>query len=141
MTGPQVIKETTKKIHVIRDRLKAVQSRQKKYVDLHRREVEYNVGDFVFLKVSPMHGVTRFGIKGKLAPRYVGPFEITKRVSDVAYHLNLPPQLSHVQDVFHVSMLKKYTYNSSHVLPYAEIPLQPDVTYKEQPVEILAREV
>ena len=71
--------------------------------------MEYNVGDFVFLKVSPMHGVTRFGIKGKLAPRYVRPFEISKRIGDMAYRLRLPPQLCHVHDVFHIWILKKYT--------------------------------
>ena len=70
-----------------------------------------------------MHGVTRFSIKGKLAPTYVGSFEITEKVSDVAYYLELWPQLGHVHDVFHVSMLKKYTCGLSHVLPYAEIPL------------------
>ena len=139
MIGPQFIEETIEKIRIICDRLKAVQSRQEKYVDLHRREVEFEVGNFVFLKVSPMRGVTRFGIKGKLAPRYVGPFEITERISDVAYCLRLPPQLSHVH--FHVSMLKKYTRDPSHVLPCTKIPLQLNVTYKEQPTEILAKEV
>ena len=88
-----------------------------------------------------IRGVTRFGIKGKLALRYVGPFEITERIGDMAYRLRLPPQLSHIHDVFHVLMLKKYTRDPSHVLPYVEIPLQPDVTYKEQPAKILAREV
>ena len=92
--GPQIVKETIEKIQVIWDRLKVVQSRQKSYADLHRREVELNVGDYVFLKVSPMLGVTRFGIKGKLAPRYVGPFMIVERISDVAYRLDLPPQLT-----------------------------------------------
>ena len=70
-----------------------------------------------------MHGVTRYGIKGKLALRYVGPFEITKRIGNMTYGLRLPPQLSHVHDVFHVSMLKNYTYASSHILSYTEIPL------------------
>ena len=88
-----------------------------------------------------MSGVTRFGIKGKLAPRYVGPFEITERIGDVAYSFRLPHQLSHVHDVFHVSVLKKYTSDPSHILPYVEIPLQPDVTYEEQPTEILVKEV
>ena len=95
--------------------------------------MEYDIRDFVFLKVYLMRCVTRFSIKGKLAPRYVGPFEITKKVSDVAYCLRLPPQLSHIHDVFHKLMLKKYTPDLSHVLPYTEILLQPDVTYEEQP--------
>ena len=105
------------------------------------REVEFNVGDYVFLKVSPMHSVTRFGIKGQLALRYIEPYKIIKKIGDMAYHLNLSQQLSHVHDVFHVSMLKKYTPDPSHILPYMEIPLQSDVTHEEQPVEILAREV
>ena len=88
-----------------------VQSCQKKYVDLHSREVNYDINDFVFLKVSLIRGVTRFSIKGRLAPRYVGQFEITKKVGNVAYHLRLPPQLGHVYDVFHGSMLKKYTHD------------------------------
>ena len=88
-----------------------------------------------------MRGVTRFGIKGKLAPRYVGPFEIVEKIGEVAYYLNLPPQLGHVHDVFHVSMLKKHTSDPSHVLPYIDIPLQADITYEEQPAEILDREI
>ena len=129
--GPQFVEETTEKIRAIQDRLKVVQSHQKSYVDLHRWEVEFNVGDYAFLKVSPMCGVTRFGIKGKLAPRYVRPFMIIERIDDVAYRLNLLPQLSHVHDVFHASILKKYTPDPSHILPCAEIPLQSDVTYEE----------
>ena len=88
-----------------------------------------------------MRGVTRFSIKGKLAPRYVRSFEIVEKISDVAYCLNLLPQLSYAHDVFLVSMLQKYTLDRSHFLPYAEIPLQPDVTYEVQSTEILAREV
>ena len=88
--GPQIIASTTEKIRGIQERLKVVQSRQKSYADLHRREVEFDVGDYVFLKVTPMRGVTRFGVKGKLAPRYVGPFEVIERIGEVAYRLNLP---------------------------------------------------
>ena len=88
-----------------------------------------------------MRGVTRFGIKGELAPRYVGTIEITERVSDVAYCLRLSPQLGHVHDVFHVSMLKKYTCDPTHVLPNANIQLQPYMTYEEYATEILPREV
>ena len=101
----------------------------------------YDVGDFVFLKVSSMRKLTQFGIKDKLAPIYVGPFEIVEKVGEVAYRLNLPPQLGHVHNVFHMSMLKKYTHNPSHVLPYLEIPFQADITYEEHPLEIFARKV
>ena len=126
---------------MIHDRFKAVQSRQKKYKGLHCREVKFNVGNFIFLKVYLMRGITRFGINGKLAPRYMGTFEMTNKMGDVAYRLRLPPQLRHVRDIVHVSMLKKYTYDPSPTLPYAKIPLQLSVIYEEQPAEILAREV
>ena len=122
--GPQIIEKTTKKILAIWDQLNTVQSRLKSYADLDQREVEYDLGDFVFLKVSPIHEVTRLiGIKGKLAPRYMGPFEIVEKVGEVAYRLNLPPQLGHVHNVFQVSVLKNYRHEPSHILPYTEIPL------------------
>ena len=124
--GSSTCKGDHREDSVIRDRLKVVQSRQKNFVDLHRQEVKFSVVDYVFLKVSPMRGVTRFGIKGKLALRHVGPFMIVERIGDVAYHLDLPPHLSHVYDVFHGLMLKKYMLDPSHILPYAEIPLQAD---------------
>ncbi|XP_060960922.1 uncharacterized protein LOC115723637 [Cannabis sativa] len=88
-----------------------------------------------------MRGVMRFGVKGKLAPRYIGPFEVIERIGEVAYRLNLPGRLGHVHNVFHVSMLRKYTPDPSHVIEYEAIPLQVDVTYEEQPVKILAREL
>ena len=88
--SPQSIVGTTKKNWAIQDRLKVVWSHQKSYADLKRREAEYDVGDFVFLKVPPMQGVTRFGIKGKLAPRCMGPLEIVEKIGGIAYHLNLP---------------------------------------------------
>ena len=138
--GPELVQETTEKINKIRERLKIVQSRQKSYADPTRREVEFDVGDRVFLKVSPMRGVTRFGVKGKLAPRYIGPFEITNRIGHVAYRPDLPPQLGRVHNVFHVSMLRKYIPDPSHVIQYLEVPIQENVTYEEQPVRILGRE-
>lgn len=116
--GSQVIEETIEKISTIKERLKTVQSWQK---SPNRLEVVFFVGDFVFLKVSHMCGLTNFGIKGKLEPLYVRPFEIIERIGDIAYPLNLPPQLSHVHNVVHVSMLKKYTSDPSHILPYTKI--------------------
>ncbi|XP_060965535.1 uncharacterized protein LOC133034462 [Cannabis sativa] len=88
-----------------------------------------------------MRGVTRFGVKGKLALRYIGPFEVIERIGEIVYRLNLPRQLGHVHNVFHVSMLRKYTPDPSYVIEYEAIPLQGDVTYEEQPVKILAREL
>ena len=92
---------------MIRERIQAAQSRQKSYADTRRRELEFQVGDHVFLKVSPMKGVRRFGIKGKLSPHFVGPFKILERIGVVAYRLALPPSLDKVHDVFHISMLRK----------------------------------
>ena len=92
------------------------QSRQKSYADQRRRPLEFMVGDFVFLKVSPKKGIVRFGKKGMLVSRFIGPFEFLERIGVVAYRLTLPPQLSLVHDVFHVSMLRKYYPYPSHVI-------------------------
>jgi hypothetical protein len=92
---------------MIRENLKVAQSRQKSYADKRRMDLSSKIGDFVYLKVSHMRGTQRFKIKGKLAPRYVGPFKIIRRKGEVAYQLELPSQLSDVHDVFHVSQLKK----------------------------------
>ena len=105
--GPDIIKDVQEKVRLIRDRLKIAQSRQKSYADLKRREVMYEVGDRAYLRVSPLRGVKRFGIKGKLAPRFIGPYKILARKGEVAYQLELPEVLSNVHNVFHVSQLKK----------------------------------
>ncbi|XXG59363.1 hypothetical protein AAC387_Pa04g1463 [Persea americana] len=88
-------------------------------------------------KTSPMKGMIRFGEKGKLSPRYVGPFEIKSRISDVAYRLKLPPEFSGVHDVFHVSMLRKYVKDPSHVIRYDDVQIQPDAAYIERPLRII----
>ena len=118
----------------------ATQSRQKSYADVRRRKLEFNVGDKVFLKVAPIKGIMRFGMKGKLSPRFIGPFEILERVGEVAYKLALPPSLADVHNTFHVLMLKKYIQNPSHVLSYESLELNPELSYEEYPVEILDRE-
>ncbi|KAL4274112.1 hypothetical protein GQ457_13G011410 [Hibiscus cannabinus] len=133
-----ILKGTTEKVKLIRDQLKIASDRQKSYVDLKCREIEYVVGDRVFLKVSPWKKVMRFGRKGKLSPRYIGPYEIVERVGSVAYRLLLPPELERIHDVFHVSMLRKYRSDPSHVMPVEEIELNPNLSYDEEPVEILA---
>ena len=117
--------------------MKAAQSRQKSYTDKKQRKLELEVGDHVFLKVSPWKGVARFGKKGKLSPRYVGSFEILERVGPIAYQLALPPALSKIHDVFHVSALRKYIPHPSHVLKQIPMPIQGNLTYEEIPVEIL----
>ncbi|XP_042387543.1 uncharacterized protein LOC121979614 [Zingiber officinale] len=119
----------------------AAQSRQKSYANQRRRDLEFAVGDHVFLKVSPMKGVLRFGKKGKLSPRYIGPFEILDRIGTRAYHVALPPNLSGVHNVFHVSMLRRYIANPSHVIGHESMQWTPDLTYEEQPKQILDRQV
>ncbi|KAL0539797.1 hypothetical protein IC582_024016 [Cucumis melo] len=117
------------------------QSRQKIYADERRKDIEFDVGDMVFLKVAPMEGVLRFEKKGKLSPRFVGPFEILERIGHVAYRLTLPPSFSAVHDVFHVSMLRRYVADPTHVVDFEPLQINEDLSYEEQPVEILAREV
>jgi len=103
--------------------------------------LEFQTGDHVFLKISPTKGVIRFGTRGKLSPRYIGPFEILDRVGDVSYRLALPPSLDGVHNVFHVSQLRRYVKDDSHVLDHSELELQPDLSYQEQPMAILDRSV
>ncbi|KAL6213853.1 hypothetical protein ACLB2K_013292 [Fragaria x ananassa] len=109
------------------------------YADLKRRQIEFDVGDHVFLKVSPTKGVVRFGKNGKLAPRYVGPFEILERVGDLAYRLALPPVMSGIHNVFHVSLLRMYIPDASHVIDYGTIKVNADATFVVEPVRILDR--
>jgi hypothetical protein len=108
--------------------LKVAQTRQKSYADKRRRDLSFEVGDFVYLKVSPMRGTRRFKVKGKLAPRYVGPFKIIDCKGEVTYQLELPPQLSDVLDVFHVSQLKKCLRVPEEQLPMEELDLGGDLT-------------
>ncbi|XP_059663925.1 uncharacterized protein LOC132309655 [Cornus florida] len=124
-------------VKLIRQRLFTAQSRQKSYADKRRRPLSFEVGDHVFLRVSPRKGLMRFGKSGKLSPRYIGPFEILDRVGEVAYKLALPPQLDRVHNVFHVSMLRKYEPDPSHILSYVDVDIDEDVSYEEGPVQIL----
>ena len=140
LTGPEIVHETTEKIKVIQDRLKIAQDRQKSYADSKRREIEFQQGDQVFLKVSPMKGVIRLGKRGKLNPRYIGPFRIIRRIGPVAYQLALTPELANVHDVFHVSMLRRYTADPSHILVQQTIEIEKNLSYEERPVRILDRQ-
>ncbi|GKB86344.1 hypothetical protein Tco_0958616 [Tanacetum coccineum] len=133
--------ETTDKVVVIKERLQAARDRQKSYADNRRKPLEFEVGDRVMLKVSPWKGVVRFGKKGKLAPRYVGPFEILERIGPVAYRLRLPEELSGVHDTFHVSTLKKCLADTSLHVPLNEIKVDKTLRFIEEPAEILDREV
>ncbi|WVZ84528.1 LOW QUALITY PROTEIN: hypothetical protein U9M48_031554, partial [Paspalum notatum var. saurae] len=117
--------------------LKRARSRQKSYSDKRRRPLVFEKDDHVYLKVSPMKGVHRFGVKGKLAPRYVGPFKITEQCGSVAYRQELPLHLAAVHDVLHVSQLKKCLRVPEEVIDTSQIQIQPDLTYEEKPIKIL----
>ena len=112
---------------------------QKSYADNRRRDLKFEMGDQVFLRVSPWKGILRFGKRGKLSPRYIGPYEIVDKVGEVAYRLRLPSELANIHDVFHVSMLHKYIADPSHILKEQPIQLKENLTYEEHPVEILDR--
>ncbi|GKA83913.1 putative reverse transcriptase domain-containing protein [Tanacetum coccineum] len=141
LIGPEIVQETTEKIVQIKERLKTARSRQKSYADKRRKPLEFQVGDRVLLKVSPWKGVIRFGKKGKLAPRYVGPFEIVERVGPVAYRLKLPQELSCVHDTFHVSNLKKCLAEPDVQVPLDEIEIDENLRFVEEPIEIVERDV
>ncbi|KAL4025985.1 hypothetical protein IC575_014391 [Cucumis melo] len=141
LMGPELVQSTNEAIQKIRSRMQTAQSRQKSYADVRRKDLEFDVGNKVFLKVAPMKGVLRFERRGKLSPHFVGPFEILERIDPVAYRLALPPSLSAVHDVFHVSMLRKYVPDPSHVVDYEPLEIDENLSYTEQLVEVLAREV
>ncbi|KAL0298737.1 UNVERIFIED_CONTAM: Retrovirus-related Pol polyprotein from transposon [Sesamum radiatum] len=141
LEGPKLVQETMEKIQIVKKCLKAAQDRQKSYVDKNRRETEYGVGDKVFLKVSPCKGILRFGKQGKLSPRYIGLYEIIERIRPLAYRLALPAELSQIHDIFHVSMLRRYRSDPSHVIHEPEVEISEELTYMEEPAEILDRSV
>ncbi|GKA90703.1 putative reverse transcriptase domain-containing protein [Tanacetum coccineum] len=140
LIGLELVQETTEKISQIKDRLKAARDRQKSYVDKRRKPLEFSVGDYVLLKVSPWKGVVRFGKKEKLAPRFVRPFEIIEKVGTVAYRLDFPEELNGVHDTFHVSNLKKCLADPTLQVPLDEIRVDDKLNFVEEPVEILERE-
>ncbi|GJW32898.1 reverse transcriptase domain-containing protein [Tanacetum coccineum] len=137
---PELVQETTKKISHIKDRLKVTRDRHKSYADKRRKPLEFSVGDYVLLKVSPWKGVVRFGKKGKLAPRFVGPFEIIEKVGPVAYRLDFLEELNSVHDTFHVSKLKKYLADPTLQVPLDKIRVDAKLNFVEEPVENLERE-
>jgi hypothetical protein len=133
---PDILLEAEENIKMVRENLKIAQSRQRSYADTRRRELSFKVGDFVYLKVSSIR-VRRFGVKGKLAPHYVGPYQILARRGEVAYHLSLPEGLFAVHDVFHVSQLKKCLRVPEEQLLVEGLEVQEDLTYIEKPAQIL----
>ena len=139
MIGSDLIQETEEKVKMIRERLKVATDRQKSYADMKRKDIRYEVSEKVFLKVSPWKKVMRFGKKGKLNPRFIGPYEVIEKVGPVAYRLALPSDLEKIHNVFHVSMLRRYQSDPSHVVSSETIELRLDLTYEEEPAKILAR--
>jgi hypothetical protein len=135
--GPELIQETEKQARIIREKLRVAQTRLKSYADNRRRPLEFEEGDNVYLKVSPLRGMRRFKVKGKLSPRYIGPFLIFRRVGEMTYQLELPASLSDVHNVFHVSQLKKCLRVPEEQLPMEELSVQGDLTYTEYPIKIL----
>ncbi|GJY56798.1 putative reverse transcriptase domain-containing protein [Tanacetum coccineum] len=141
LTGPEIIHETTERIVQIKSHIQAARDRQKSYADVRRKPLEFQVGDKVMLKVSPWKGVIRFGKRGKLNPRYIGPFKIIARVGTVAYRLELPERLNRVHSTFHVSKLKKCMADEPLAIPLDEIQVDDKLNFIEEPVEIMDREV
>nr|CAE04057.2 OSJNBb0062B06.15 [Oryza sativa Japonica Group]CAH68039.1 OSIGBa0139N19-OSIGBa0137L10.8 [Oryza sativa] len=135
--GTDILREAEAKVRTIWDNLKVAQSRQKSYADNRRRNLEFAVDDFMYLRVTPLRGVHRFQTKGKLAPRFVGPFRIIARRGEVAYQLELPASLGNVHDVFDVSQLKKCLRVPSEQADSEQIEVREDLTYVEKPVKIL----
>ncbi|XP_070039545.1 uncharacterized protein [Nicotiana tomentosiformis] len=138
--GIDLVRDALVKVKLIQERPHTAQSRQKSYVDRKVRDVAYMVGKMVFLRVSPMKGVMRFGKKGKLIPRYI-PFEVLLRIGEVAYRLALPTSLLGIHPVFHIFMLQKYYGDPSHVLDFSTVQLDGDLTYDMELVAILGRQV
>ena len=131
ITGLDLIRYTSEKVNLIRQRLLTTQSRQKSYADVRRQPLEFKVGDHVFLNVMPKRGVVRFGKRKKLSPRFIRFFEILERVGTIAYRLALPPNMSYVHEVFHVSILLRYTPDPAHVVDWGEIEVDTDGTFEE----------
>jgi hypothetical protein len=135
--GPDILQEAEKQIHMVRENLRVAQSRQKSYADHRRRELSFEVGDFVYLKVSRMRGLCHFKVWCKLAPKFIRPFKILEKRGEVAYQLKLLVQLSDVHDVFHVSQLKKWLHVPEEQIPMEDLDVKEDLSYQEYPVMIL----
>ncbi|KAJ9541425.1 hypothetical protein OSB04_027931 [Centaurea solstitialis] len=137
----EVVQQTTEHIQRIRERLRTAQSRQKSYADKRRSNLEFQVGDRVLLKVSPWKGVIRFRKRGKLGPRYIGPFTVLARVGKVAYRLELPEVLGQIHDTFHVSQLRKCLADESAHVPLDDIQVDESLNYVEKPIAVIERKV
>ncbi|XP_075101911.1 uncharacterized protein LOC142177335 [Nicotiana tabacum] len=141
LLGPDLVHDALEKVALIQQRLKIAQRRQKIYTYVHRCKLEFKEDDQVLLKVSPIKDVMRFAKKGKLSPRFIGPYLILKRIGEVAYKLELPASMTLVHPVFHVSMLRGYVPDPAHIVSPEVVEINDGLTYDEEPVEILDRQV
>ena len=139
--GPEAIEEAAENVTKVRENLKTAQSRQKSYTDKRRYDLAFEVGDHVYLKVSPLRGTRRFHVKGKLAPRYIGPYPVIQRIGELAYKLQLPEELAGVHPVFHVSQLRKCLQVPDEAIPAEAVDLQDTLEYMEYTEKILDRAV
>ena len=136
-SGSKLIRVTSEKVDLIRKHLLIAQILQKSYADRRQRPLKFEAGDHVFLKVMPKRGVVRFSKRGNLSSRYIGPFEVLERVGIVAYRFALPPSLSSVPDIFHISMLRKYTPDLTHAVDWGELIVDTSRTFEEGPMCIM----
>ena len=134
---PDFVQKQNEEIKMIKEKMKASQDRQKSYYDRRRKSLEFLIGDYVFLKVSPTTGVRRALKSRKLSPKFIGPFEVLERVGSVAYQIALPPKFSNLHPVFHVSQLRKYIHDPSHVIHLDPIEVQDNLTYDVVPLKII----
>jgi hypothetical protein len=139
--GSDFVHQTTEQVKFIREKMKAAQDRQKSYSDKRRRPLEFEAGDHVFIRVTPRTGIGRAIKTRKLTPRFIGPFQILKRVGPVAYHIALPPHLSNLHDVFHVSQLRKYYPDPSHIIESETIELRDNLEFEALPIKIIDHKI
>jgi hypothetical protein len=141
IVGPEMIQQTTEKVRKIRERMKISQDRQKSYADKRRKPLEFEEGDHVFLRVTPTTGVGRAIKSRKLTPKFIGPYQIISRVGSVAYQIALPPLLSNLHDVFHVSQLRKYITDPSHIIEPDTLELHDNLSFKVSPAKITDKKI
>jgi hypothetical protein len=135
--GLDILQEAERQVYMVRENIRVAQSRQKSYANHRRRELSFEVGDFVYLRVSPMRDLRRFKVRGKLTPRFIGPFKILEKRGKVAYQLELLPQLCDVHDVFHVSQLNKCLRLPEEQIHMEDLDAKGDLSYQEYPIRIL----
>ncbi|KAK6148321.1 hypothetical protein DH2020_019233 [Rehmannia glutinosa] len=136
-----LVQQAMEKVKLIKERIRTAQSRQKSYADKRRKDLKFEVGNEVFLRLSPRKGLINPKKGGKLSPRYVGPYKILQRIGKLAYRLELPAPYAGMHDVFHVSRLKKYQPDPKHIITRDTPPLMENLSYSERPIRIIDQQV